>query len=277
MEFANGPNSARAIQERSRTATMPTYPGEHSLRDATLQFFKTAQLNMAEGRQERWLFAIALIALLASIYFAQRYLRWSILLVPAPFYILCIAWGSVPIYHPEWWPFSYYNVRYGLQLLPAIAVFFALACEFVANFISMKRVALAAAVLIATSYCSVWQSTPVCLREAQVNGRDRLSLEQALAARLQALPKSATLMMDCSAHAGALQIAGIPFRRVLRESNHPAWQIGLSQPAQSADYLIAFPHDDVSRAVRLFPQGLELVATIGTPSQPKALIYRSTR
>lgn len=276
LEFANGPNSAHAIQERSRTATMPTYPGEHSLRDATLQFLKTAQLNMAEGGQERWLFAIALVALLASVYFARRYLRWAVLLVPVPFYILCIAWGSVPIYHPEWWPFSYYNVRYGLQLLPAIGVFFALACEFAANFIPAKRVALAAAVLVAASYFSVWYHTPICLREAQVNGRDRMQLERALAMKLSAMPRSATLMMDCGAHPGALQMAGVPFKRVLRESNHPDWQIGLSQPAQSADYIIAFPNDDVSRAVRLFPQGLELVATIGTPSQPKALIYRST-
>src|SRR6201999_997314 len=47
LEFANGPTPAHAIQERSRTATMPTYPGEHSLRDAALQFLKTAQLNIA--------------------------------------------------------------------------------------------------------------------------------------------------------------------------------------------------------------------------------------
>jgi len=33
----------------------------------------------------------------------------------------------------------------------------------------------------------------------------------------------------------------------------------------------------VARAVHDFPQELETVATIGTPSQPKALIYRSIR
>ncbi len=94
-------------------------------------------------------------------------MRWAILLAPVPFYILCIAWGSVPIYQPEWWPFSYYNVRYGLQLLPAIAVFFALACEFAANFISHRMVCWAAALLIAVSYFSVWHKTPICLREAR--------------------------------------------------------------------------------------------------------------
>jgi Dolichyl-phosphate-mannose-protein mannosyltransferase len=276
LEFVNGPNSAHAIQERSKTPTMPSYPGENSLRGATLQFLKTARLNMAQGRSEQWLFAAAFIALLASIYFSRRYLAWAILLVPVPFYILCIAWGSVPIYHPEWWPYSYYNVRYGLQLLPAIAVFFALACEFAANFISARIVALAAALLITVSYFSVWHNVPICLREAETNGRERLILEQELAKMLKALPTSANLMMDCSAHSGAFQMAGIPFKRVLRESDSRKWKIALTQPAQSADYIIAFPGDAVARAVASFPQGLTPVAIIGTPSRPKALIYRAT-
>ena len=114
LEFANGPYSARAIQQRSKTATMPSYPGENSPRDATLQFLKVSRLNMAQGRTEFLLLNGAFIALLASLYFARRYLSWVVLWTPLPFYVLCIAWGSVPIYHPEWWPFSYYNVRYGL-------------------------------------------------------------------------------------------------------------------------------------------------------------------
>ena len=275
LEFANGQYSARAIQERNRTASMPTYPGEHSLRGATLQFLKTSRLNVAEGRPESWLFTAAFIALLASIYFSRRYLRWAILLAPVPFYILCIAWGSVPIYQPEWWPFSYYNVRYGLQLLPAIAVFFALACEFAANFVSYRVVCWAATLLVAVSYFSVWHKTPICLREARVNGGDRLALEQQIAVMLRALPKSSTLLMG-DAHSGAVEMAGVHGSRVLRESNTPYWQRALTQPARSADYVIAFPGDEVSLAVRLFPQGLEPVAIIGTPSQPKALIYRAT-
>jgi hypothetical protein len=121
----------------------------------------------------------------------------------------------------------------------------------------------------------VWSKTPICLREAQVNGRDRLQLEQALAQELKRLPQSATYLMDCGPHPGAIQLAGIPFRRVVRESNHPEWTVALAHPAQSADYVIAFAGDDVSRAVRLFPDGLRQVATVGTPRQPKALIYRA--
>jgi hypothetical protein len=276
LEFANGPYSARAIQERSKTPTMPTYPGENSPRVATLQFLKVSRLNVAEGRPDLLLFTAAFIALLASLYFARRYLPWAILWMPLPFYVLCIAWGSVPIYHSEWWPFSYYNVRYGLQLLPALAVFAALAFKFLTNFFSRQHVIGAAILVIFVSYFSVWQHVPICLREARANGRDRLALEQELAGMLKALPPSATLMMNCGAHPGAMQMAGIPFRRMLRESNPPYWEEALKRPAESADYIIAFPGDDVAQAVQRFPRGLEAVATIGTPTQPKALIYRAS-
>jgi len=277
LEFANGPYSARAIQERSRTPSFPTYPGENSPRDAALQFLKISRLNTGEGPAEYLLFTAAFIALLAAIYFARRFLPWTILWMPVVFYTLCVAWGSVPIYHPYWWPFSYYNVRYGLQLLPAIAVFGALACEFMTNFFRAKKVAAVAVFVIAVSCFSVWYKTPICLREAHANGDARMAFELALADELKKLPQSATLMMDCGAHSGAVQFAGIPFHRVLRESNPPYWEQALTRPAQSADYIIVFPGDSVARAVQQFPGGLSQVATVGTPSGPGAVIYRAMR
>jgi hypothetical protein len=277
LEFANGPYSARAIQQRSKTATMPSYPGENSPRDATLQFLKVSRLNLAQGPTEFLLFNGAFMALLASLYFARRYLSWAVLWAPLPFYVLCIAWGSVPIYHPEWWPFSYYNVRYGLQMLPAVAVFAALGCEFLTSFFRTRYIVAAAALVIAASYYSIWHATPICLREAQVNGKDRMALDRELAETLKRFPPSATFMMNCGAHPGATQIAGIPLHRVLCESSNRLWKAALKQPARSADYIIAFPGDEVARAVHDFPQELETIATIGTPSQPKALIYRSSR
>src|SRR6266567_2316626 len=141
LEFANGPYSAHAIQQRSRTATMPSYPGENSPRAATLYLLKISRLNMGAGRWEFLLLNAALVALLAAIYFSRKFLPWSLLWAPLPFYVLCIAWGSVPIYFPDWWPYSYYNVSYGLQLLPAVAVFAALAYEFLGKFFPARAVA----------------------------------------------------------------------------------------------------------------------------------------
>ena len=276
LEFANGPYSAHAIQERTRTATMHTYPGENSPRVAAQYFLKTVRLNMGQGRTEYLMLPAAFVALLAMIYFDRRFWTWALLWVPVPFYVVMMAWGSVPIYLPDWWPFSYYNVRYGLQLLPAVAVFVALGCEFLSKFFTPRLAASAVVVAVAISYASVWQSAPICLREAQANGQVRMDFDRLLAAELKKLPPSATIMMDCGTHPGAVQLAGIPFRRVLRESNPPYWEIALSQPALSADYVVALQGDDVARSVRLFPQGLEEVAAVGTPGGQKAVIYYSS-
>ena len=276
LEFATGPYSAHAIAERTRTASFPTYPGEHSLRAATLYFLKASRLNLGEGVLGTWLLGIAFVTLLATVYFSRRHFSLALLWVPAIFYAVTIAYGSVPIFFPEWWPYSYYNVRYGLQLLPAIAVFVALGYEFLSRFIHARVSAALIVALVTVSYLSVWQRQPICFREAQANGAARMALDGRLANELRKLPSSATLMMYCGEHSGALQDAGIPFRRVLREGNHPDWEIGLSGPAKAADYVIAIAGDEVSRAVRLFPQQLELVDTVDTPYHPQeAFIYRS--
>jgi len=277
LEFANGPYSARAIAHRSRTATMPSYPGENSFRTAMLYMAKVSRLTMGEGKAEYLLFTAAFVALLAAIYFSRKFLVWLPLWIPLIFYAMVIAWGSVPIYLPEWWPFSYYNVRYGLQMLPAVAVFAALAYEFGTKFFSAKWVGAFALILIATSYVSIWQKGPLCVREAEANGRARMDFESRLAAELEKLPKSATLLMNLSAHPGPVERAGIRLERVVQEGNHPEWPIALSRPAQSADYVVAFAGDEVARAVRLFPNGLEPVATVGTPRDTSAIIYRSRR
>jgi hypothetical protein len=80
--------------------------------------------------------------------------------------------------------------------------------------------------------------------------------------------------MDLSDHPGAVQKAGIPFRRVLRESNSPYWEAALADPAHAVDYLIAFPGDEAWYALRRSQQGLKLVATVNSGWQ-SAFVYRS--
>ncbi|HST78858.1 MAG TPA: hypothetical protein VLN58_10255, partial [Verrucomicrobiae bacterium] len=279
LEFANGPYSARAIQQRSWTPTWTSYPGENSARTATLYFLKASRLSLGEGRTERLLLTIAFASLLCVFYFARRFLPWLLLWMPAVFYPACIAWGSVPVYVPQWWPFSYYNVRYGLQMLPAVAVFAGLLVELGSKIFPRSRCLTACALLIITgfSYSAVWRRTPIVLREAAANGAARLQFDQKLASELYNLPDSATIMMDCSSHSGAVQLAGIPFRRILRESNPPEWEIALSQPAKSADYVVSIDQDTVAYSVRLFPKDLKPVSVISAPRQPRATVYHSVR
>jgi hypothetical protein len=285
LEFATGPYSAKAIEQRS-TAT--SHPGAHDLQTAFSYFLKSAELNLAkESGQKLWiLLALAgVIAVLARG--PWRVQLWPILLlwVPLPFYTLSVAYSGVPIYVPVWWPFSHYNLRYGLELLPAIAVFVALAVYFVAERLKSRALKLAAAaaalVLVAASYVSIW-SAPVCYREAFINSRGRIALERELADFIKALPPDSTLLMYLGNHVGALQQAGMPLRRVINEGNHRTWkqpvdqdglwERALADPPKYADFIIAFEGDAVSAAVK--KHELLPLAVIHAAGEPKATIYR---
>jgi len=52
-----------------------------------------------------------------------------LLWLPLPFYVYSVAYGSVPIFIPQLWPHSYYNARYGMEMLPALSLYAALAAE----------------------------------------------------------------------------------------------------------------------------------------------------
>jgi 4-amino-4-deoxy-L-arabinose transferase-like glycosyltransferase len=281
LDFLNGPYSAKAIVLRTTARGAPPYPGQHDVFTAALYFLKSAKLNVGAGFWGQALFALALAGTVAAAWKFRRYGVFLLLWLPLPFYGLSIAYGSVPIYLPVWYPFSYYNVRYGLELLPVFAVFLPVSMDFILERLNRSRARIAAAVivigLVVGSYASVYSQTPITLREAQANSRGRSVMEHALADSLAKLPDSATLLMYGAEHAGALQQAGIPWRRVISEGEHPDWDGALVDPARYADYMVACQGDPVWAAVQ--PQRAELteLLSIRVPGQPRCTIYKRGR
>ena len=287
LEFANGPYSARAIELRSAKPGSPPHPGWHNLRVAGVYFFKSAELNLGEGNWQRIWVVMLLSGSLAVVAFARRLIPLFLLWLPLPFYMLSIAYGGVPTFVPVWWPFSYYNVRYGLQLLPAFAVFFGVVVYVVVGSARNRTVrvalAFAALCLVAGSYLSVRRAGPVSYQEAWVNSRSRIALESELARQLKLLPQDSTLLMYLGDHVGALQLAGIRLRRVIQEGNHrtwkqPAdptglWERALAEPEQYADYAVAVAGDPVWDAVQ--KHNLQSIVHIHALGQPEAAIYRT--
>jgi hypothetical protein len=307
LDFALGPYSAKAIAART---AMPnaTYPGEHSLAVAAIFYRKCAEMILTMGGWQHVLFFAALLGTLFFLF--SR--RWVVLLLwlPWAFYTLSLAYGDVPIFMPQWWPYSYYNVRFGLQLLPAIAVgvgmtpamLTALSGVFLPNFQARFRPkgaasesrwfpgssifygAACAAVLLITgvTYYTGFRMTPITLREATANSKARIALEKVIAADLSQLPPESRLLMYIGDHSGALQRAGIPLRRTINESTHlhseqpgGLWERALADPAHHADYVIAFEGDPVAKAAREHPEGLQALLVIHSEGQPPATIYQS--
>jgi 4-amino-4-deoxy-L-arabinose transferase-like glycosyltransferase len=283
LEFANGPYSARAIEKKTAVPGLPPHPGTNNLPAAAAYFLKAGLSNVAERSwQAAWLL-LALVGTFVAIRGRQSaaILLWSSL----PFYMLSVAYGGVPIFTPNWWPHSFYNIRYGVQLLPALAVFLPLppaylASRFPAN-AAQRVVAFLAIGFVVLSYASVWRATPVAYREAWVNSRTRLQLESQLAEKLRQLPPDSTFLMYLGDHVGALQMAGLPLRRSINEGNHRVWkqpsdpeglwERALADPSQYADFIVTSEGDAVWQAVHLrtFP----VFAKIEVSGQRPVTIY----
>lgn len=295
LEFANGPYSARAIERKTQSAGNPGHPGSGSLAVSELYFLKAAQNNVAENQwlQRAWIFLLVL-AIVAGLIFWRQQIHETLspgpllfLLVPIPFYGLSIAFGGVPIFVPQWWPFTHYNARYGLQLLPAFSAGIALLLYVIVRSTWETRLRLAGALalvaLVTASYTSVWRSGPITLQEAQINMRTRNQLERELSVWLQHLPENVTLLMYLGDHVGAVERAGVPLSRTINEGNHRVWkqptdpeglwERALANPSQYADYVLAFEGDPVWQAVH----GLKLqeIVDIHVTGQPRAVLYRA--
>ncbi|MGA8488999.1 MAG: hypothetical protein WB711_01170 [Terriglobales bacterium] len=289
LEFANGPYSARAIEKKTASPGFPGHPGSHDLPVAFSYFLKSAELNMAQGQWKKLWVALLLAGTIAILILDRRLWPLLFLWVPIPFYMLSIAYSGVPIFVPTWWPFSFYNVRYGLQLLPmfsAAAGVTIYSLLHIAKKDSAKTVLVCLTlVVLALSYAFMWRAQPVCFREAWVNSRTRIAFETELASNLKKLPHESSLLMYLGDHVGALQRAGIPLRRTINEGNHRPWkeptdaeglwERALANPSRYVDFVVAMEGDPVDVGVR--KQNLTSLVVIRTAGQPAATIYWTHR
>ena len=318
LEFENGPYSAKAIERRTQSTSNPGHPGSRNIALAGMYFVKSAEDNIAENQwlQRAWIF-LTLATVVAAIYLGAKKkaisansprpdkkldspdTRWLgvlspsalallLLLIPVPFYALSIAYGGVPIFVPQWWPFSHYNLRYGLQLVPAFAFALGTAIYVVVqsrSWNSRLRTAcfLAIFVLLAASYASIWYAGPTCLVEAQLNMRTRNQLQSDLATWIEKLPPDATLLMYLGDQVGALERAGFPLSHTINEGNHRVWkqptdadglwERALADPSKYANYVLALDGDPVWQAVHNLH--LPEVVEIHVSGQPRAILYRA--
>ena len=283
LDFMRGPYSAKAIDIRTSPPGSPHYPGWHSMQVAELYFLKAAELGAAPERFANLLLILCIAGLVAALVKWRRRCILPLLLLwmPAPFYAYSIAYGSVPIHIPLWWPHSWYNTRYGMEMLPA----FALSLGFlVTRLISQAErrwrrhaqlILLAAIVLILVDTAVLIHGTPLVLAEGIENSRTRIPFESAYARALEDLPRDGMILVWTSDHIGAFQQAGIPLRRTINETDYYQWKDALSHPAESARWVIAADHDAVAQAVAAHPEGLKVLDIVCSTGQPCVRFYES--
>lgn len=281
FDFLRGPYSARAIEARTSATGAGHYPGYHSMRVAGLYFLKAAELGAVVSRAANWIFLLALAGT-ATLWLRRRSVGLAaatLLWLPLPFYAYSVAYGSVPIFIPPWWPHSWYNTRYGMEMLPAFALFSAAALDGLARWRPRWSdwIVAVAGVLLLANVALLLHSRPLVFEEAVANSQSRIPFEKALAAGLRTIPPGTTKLMYTSEHIGAVQRAGIPLGEIINEGDYYEWGPALKDPAAKARYVVALDGDAVAKAVAEHSQGLTLLRVICSTGQPCARIYSSDR
>ena len=291
LDFMRGPYSAKQIERRTAPPGQH-YRGWHNPGWSALFYTRTAQVDAAAWETG---FALMLTAWYGTWLAWKRRRQTAVLgrgegltlllWLPLPFYIYSVAYGSVPIFIPQLWPHAFYNARYGMELLPALCLYGALAAErgelWLRNGVQPWRLSAA----------KVWQPlclglcvvnsgvmmamTPLVLKEGLVNARTRVPFEHSLAEVIETMPKDQPLLMSVSAHVGAIQDAGRELRTMVSENDEVAWEAALRDPAGSAAYVIALEGDPVGKAVAAHSAGLTEIEVVRTIGQPTARVYQS--
>ncbi len=286
LYFQRGPYSASAIELRTALPGYPPHPGWHNPWVSFLFFVKAAEMDAAARAWGNTLLGLSLAgALWASFTAKKRLFRWSLLLwFPVPFYAYSVAYGSVPIFLPPWWPHSWYNTRYGLEMLAAFALGLGFAAQIMLGAVrefKPRWVRLAAAMLfaaVALNTVQMLREHPLVYVEGLKNIESRRQFEieipAALRAELAAWPQAA-ILMDTSVYPNLVAFTGIPLRQTINESDLGIFDEALQAPAAHAQLVLAFDGDAVDKAVKAHPEGLVLVRHFTAHGQASGTLYRS--
>jgi hypothetical protein len=302
LYFARGPFSAKAIELRTATpGAWPLHPGWHNPWVALLFYLKVSELDsvLAPAWSSLWGNLVLALAALGSVaaWFAEkaashrRALAWVLLLwLPVPFYAWSVAYGSVPIFFPAWWPFTFYNTRYGIELLPALALGVGFAARSAAGALARWQGPRIAQLLPDIAFALLFvfaginavglvRQEPIVYAESTTNLDARLPYDQAIPPILQDLlstfPHGAVLM-NTSTYPEIVAFTGIPLRQTINESDLALWRAALEAPASHAAIVVAFDGDEVDRAVKAHPEGLAVAGHFTAENQSSVTVYSST-
>jgi hypothetical protein len=287
LYFARGPYSAKAIELQTAShGAGPLHPGWQNPWVGLLFYVKVSEMDAAAFD---WGNRLLILSLLGTIWgwmtSHRRGFDWALLLwLPVPFYAYSVAYGSVPIFLPPWWPHSWYNTRYGMELLPALALGVGFAAAFLMAAVREFKPALpkfVVAPLFALAALNAWKLVhegPLVYVEGTKNRAAHRPYQLAVPAALRALlvkQPNATVLMETSVDPEIVALTGIPLRQTINEADLTFWDAALAAPAAHASIVLAFDGDAVDRAVKAHPEGLTPIQRFTAKGQPSGTLYVS--
>ncbi len=268
LEFYRGPYSPASIQGAA------TYPGRGSWRLAGIYYGTAAELCAGIGLW--WMGLAGMVAVLVKRVFWPL----ALLALPGAFYVWSMHSAASPIFVPTLWPNTFYNTRYGLAMLPLLAVSSA-------GLVALlpRPAQAAAAVLVIAAGSMYWAIHPnpenwITWKESRVNSDSRREwVRQAVDYLAPRYEKGAGIISASGEFRAVYRESGIPLRESFTVDNGLPWLAAVRRPDLflREEWAIVMGGDaaqsSVNRAAR-YGIRYRLEKTIVVKDSPVIEIYR---
>jgi len=278
LEFYNGPFSAQAIYAHQLATTAFPYPTDGKPLLAAQYYVE--DLTLVFGA---WPLELAMLGLVAWIVNRPAWERGSaalLFLVPLPFYVNALAYAAIPLYVPTRFPFSYYNLRYGAEMIPALALFTGFLLP--RNLPGSRRKGLLAffLALLVLEGCMLCYRGPewlVVAREGILNTPCRSERQQAIIRILREQYDGGRVLAATGKWPCVFPEVGIDFRKTISDSNREYWRELRTDASKFVEWIIRGDGDPVDELMRAYPEAFrkfQLVEKETISKEGSVEIYR---
>ena len=181
---------------------------------------------------------------------------------------------------PDLWLFSYWNTRFGVTALPALAFAAGALVLLVPKKARTPAWLLVTLLAVVPWLRSSWPESSICWKESQVNSEARRAWTQQGASFMREHYQLGTgILMHFGDLPAILREAGIPLRESLQQDNQAEWTGAVTKPSifLHEEWAIAIAGDPVEGAMRKAESDgpwYEIVKTIVVKGEPPIYIYR---
>ena len=180
----------------------------------------------------------------------------SAVLVPLPFYIQAMAHEAIPLYVPTLFPFAHYNLRYGIAMMAAIALF--------PSFVSFPSPAKPLRICLLIVFVAIlgWQTSrmiragarelPV-IEEGILNTPCRAHDQKAIIEFLRAHYDGHGVLVASGRWPCVMPEAGINFRSTFGDRNRKYWAKMRTEPEKYVEWIIRGDGDTVDELMATYP------------------------
>ncbi len=236
LYFAFGPFSAKAQQDQLNAAG--DLPTKHNLYLSAKYYL----FAMAYNSNAILMFMGTIGAILFFIskqYNLRVKSAVSALVAPLVFNIIALYMGHSVLFIQGFSGTAWFNVRYGVMLVPAIAIF----CAFLIDRLKGLRAPLIA-VIFMMIFFQFYSKDAVTIDDARVGSSQKNVSEVSDWLARNAADKPGFVLISAASHDAIIFSSGMPMKKFIHEGTGLYWESAVAIPDRWARWIIMRTHDD---------------------------------